>query len=36
MYTNSMVRERRSDFPKEKECAMCGKFYAIRMGEEGL
>ena len=31
-----MVRERRSDFPKEKECAMCGKFCAIRMGEEGL
>jgi phosphomethylpyrimidine synthase len=31
-----MVRERRADFPKEKECAMCGKFCAIRMGEEDL
>ena len=31
-----MVRERRSDFPDEKECAMCGKFCAIRMGEENL
>jgi phosphomethylpyrimidine synthase len=31
-----MVRHRRTGHDQEKECAMCGKFCAIRMAEESL